>query len=183
MTKKIFTTGEVARLLGININTVIKWFDEGKIRGFRLPTSHDRRIPVANLVSFMETHGIPLDLLNMETPMRRKDRRVPVRSTAKLSIVNGTERGTYDAFVTNLSKGGIGLQMKGPGDLAIPTSHFNIRIELTDGPLSGMNWSGRIAHLKPAEDEIAIGVAFDSGDVAPDQSRRLQQYLDTSLVS
>jgi hypothetical protein len=28
--KKIFTTGEVARLLGININTVIKWFDEGR---------------------------------------------------------------------------------------------------------------------------------------------------------
>jgi DNA-binding response OmpR family regulator len=40
---------------------VSKWFDSGSLKGYRIPGSKDRRIPVGELVKFMKAHGIPFD--------------------------------------------------------------------------------------------------------------------------
>ena len=58
---KVFTTGQVAKICKVAPRTVSKWFDSGRLKGYRIPGSKDRRIPVANLMQFMKTHGIPLD--------------------------------------------------------------------------------------------------------------------------
>ena len=59
--KRVFTTGDVARLCSVAPRTVSKWFDSGRLRGYRIPGSKDRRIPVDQLVRFMRAHGIPLN--------------------------------------------------------------------------------------------------------------------------
>jgi excisionase family DNA binding protein len=59
--KDVLTTGEVARICNVASRTVSKWFDSGQLRGYRIPGSKDRRIPVSNLVKFMKSHGIPMD--------------------------------------------------------------------------------------------------------------------------
>jgi excisionase family DNA binding protein len=59
--KDVLTTGEVAKICNVASRTVSKWFDSGQLRGYRIPGSKDRRIPVASLVRFMKNHGIPLD--------------------------------------------------------------------------------------------------------------------------
>lgn len=53
----VLTTGEVAAICQAAPRTVSKWFDSGKLKGYRIPGSKDRRIPVANLVAFMRSHG------------------------------------------------------------------------------------------------------------------------------
>ena len=58
--KEVLTTGDVARICGVAPRTVSKWFDTGKLRGFKIPGSRDRRIPRESLVRFMRAHGIPL---------------------------------------------------------------------------------------------------------------------------
>ena len=58
--KEVLTTGEVARICGVAPRTVSKWFDSGKLRGFKIPGSRDRRIPRESLIRFMKAHGIPL---------------------------------------------------------------------------------------------------------------------------
>lgn len=62
--KEVLTTGEVARICRVAPRTVSKWFDSGKLRGYRIPGSKDRRIPVPQLVRFMKAHGIPLTGIN-----------------------------------------------------------------------------------------------------------------------
>lgn len=62
--KNVLTTGEVAKLCSVAPRTVSKWFDSGQLRGYRIPGSKDRRIPVEQLVKFMRTHGIPLNGLD-----------------------------------------------------------------------------------------------------------------------
>jgi excisionase family DNA binding protein len=62
--KDVLTTGEVARICNVAPRTVSKWFDTGKLRGYRIPGSKDRRIPLQQLVRFMRTHGIPLNGLD-----------------------------------------------------------------------------------------------------------------------
>ncbi|MFW6033052.1 MAG: response regulator [Phycisphaeraceae bacterium] len=59
--KDILTTGEVAKICNVAPRTVSKWFDSGQLRGYRIPGSKDRRIPVSSLIRFMKAHQIPLD--------------------------------------------------------------------------------------------------------------------------
>jgi len=65
--KEVLTTGEVARICHVAPRTVSKWFDSGKLRGYRIPGSRDRRIPLSQLLQFMRTHGLPLESLEGNT--------------------------------------------------------------------------------------------------------------------
>jgi excisionase family DNA binding protein len=62
--KDVLTTGEVAKICNVAPRTVSKWFDSGALKGYRIPGSKDRRIPVSELVKFMRAHGIPLDAVH-----------------------------------------------------------------------------------------------------------------------
>ncbi|MDM8007361.1 MAG: response regulator [Phycisphaerae bacterium] len=66
--KDVLTTGDVARICNVAPRTVSKWFDTGQLRGYRIPGSKDRRIPVPQLIRFMKAHGIPLDQLETGRP-------------------------------------------------------------------------------------------------------------------
>src|SRR5262245_50343925 len=59
--KDILTTGEVAKICNVAPRTVSKWFDSGQLRGYRIPGSKDRRIPLNQLIRFMKQHGMPLN--------------------------------------------------------------------------------------------------------------------------
>lgn len=62
--KDVLTTGEVARICNVAPRTVSKWFDTGRLKGYRIPGSRDRRIPLNQLVKFMQAHGMPLNGLD-----------------------------------------------------------------------------------------------------------------------
>ena len=59
--KDVLTTGEVARICNVAPRTVSKWFDSGQLKGYRIPGSKDRRIPLNGLIRFMKQHNIPLN--------------------------------------------------------------------------------------------------------------------------
>lgn len=59
--KSVFTTGEVAEICNVSQQTVIRCFDSGRLKGFRVPGSRFRRIPRDALIQFMKENEIPLD--------------------------------------------------------------------------------------------------------------------------
>jgi len=61
--KQVFTTGEAAHICKLSQQTIIRCFDSGRLRGFRVPGSRFRRIPREGLMSFMRENDIPLDRL------------------------------------------------------------------------------------------------------------------------
>ena len=61
--KQIFTTGEAAEVCNISQQTIIRCFDSGRLRGFRVPGSRFRRIPRDELIRFMRENAIPADQL------------------------------------------------------------------------------------------------------------------------
>lgn len=61
--KDVLTTGQVAQICSVAPRTVTKWFDTGRLRGYRIPGSRDRRIPVIELIRFMRAHNIPTEML------------------------------------------------------------------------------------------------------------------------
>ncbi len=62
-TKTVFTTGEAAKICKVSQQTIIRCFDNGTLKGFRVPGSRFRRIPREQLYSFMKDNGIPTDAL------------------------------------------------------------------------------------------------------------------------
>lgn len=61
--KDVLTTGQVAQICHVAPRTVTKWFDSGRLKGYRIPGSKDRRIPAGELIRFMKAHDIPTDEL------------------------------------------------------------------------------------------------------------------------
>jgi two-component system response regulator RpaA len=64
--KNVFTTGQVAKICKVAPRTVSKWFDTGKLKGYRIPGSQDRRIPRDALIRFLKEYNMPLGELEEE---------------------------------------------------------------------------------------------------------------------
>ncbi len=62
--KTVFTTGEAAKICKVSQQTIIRCFDSGQLKGFRVPGSRFRRIPRDQLYAFMKDNGIPTDALD-----------------------------------------------------------------------------------------------------------------------
>ncbi|MDO5552484.1 MAG: response regulator [Planctomycetia bacterium] len=61
--KTVFTTGEAAKICKVSQQTIIRCFDSGQLKGFRVPGSRFRRIPREQLFHFMRENDIPTDAL------------------------------------------------------------------------------------------------------------------------
>src|SRR6476659_9012316 len=66
--KTVFTTGEAAKICKVSQQTIIRCFDNGQLKGFRVPGSRFRRIPRDMLYKFMKDNGIPTDALESGKP-------------------------------------------------------------------------------------------------------------------
>ena len=83
--------------------TVSKWFDQGQLRGYRIPGSRDRRIPVDQLIAFLRSNGMPLTGLDdglrrvlVVGPCGPQDAAPPTGAAGRLEIrqaANGFEAG------------------------------------------------------------------------------------------
>lgn len=56
--RAVYRTGDVARLCGVCTRTVSKWIDSGKLDGYRLPESKDRRVSHRALIAFLDANGM-----------------------------------------------------------------------------------------------------------------------------
>jgi len=103
---KVFTTGQVAKICKVAPRTVSKWFDSGRLKGYRIPGSQDRRIPREYLIKFLKEHGMPLGDLEDEAMAKvlivsqdqilieNLKRELPAERSFKLSVAaSGFEAG------------------------------------------------------------------------------------------
>jgi len=60
----ILSAGTVAKICDVAPRTVTNWFDKGKLKGYRLPNSRDRRILSEDVREFMVEYNIPTSFLD-----------------------------------------------------------------------------------------------------------------------
>ena len=63
--RNVLTTGDVAKICNVAPRTVSKWFDSGQLKGYRIPGSKDRRIPLNELIRFMKANNMPTEALGV----------------------------------------------------------------------------------------------------------------------
>src|SRR5438128_7947187 len=64
--KKVLAPCPVAKICKVAPRPVSKWFRSGRLRGYRIPGSQDRRIPREHLIRFLKEHKMPLGELEEE---------------------------------------------------------------------------------------------------------------------
>jgi excisionase family DNA binding protein len=99
--KNVLTTGDVARICNVAPRTVSKWFDSGQLKGYRIPGSRDRRIPLSELLLFMKANNIPTETLSIgRTRILVVDGQARAMTTLAESL---SAKGSYDVQTTHTS--------------------------------------------------------------------------------
>lgn len=160
--KDVLTTGEVAKICNVAPRTVSKWFDSGQLKGYRIPGSKDRRIPLNNLIQFMKAHGIPLDgVMSGKTRVLVVDDERDI--TALLQKIL-TEQANYEVRVAH-SGFGAGLECE----------RFKPHVVLLDIHLAEGD-SRHVAQLIRGDDDFAISrIIAMSGKLTDGQALQLRQ--------
>jgi CheY-like chemotaxis protein len=58
--KRNLTTGDIAKLCGVNFRTVIRWIQRGHLTAFQLPGRGDNRVQLADFIAFLNENNMPI---------------------------------------------------------------------------------------------------------------------------
>lgn len=68
--KRNLTTGDIAKLCGVNFRTVIRWIQRGHLKAFQLPGRGDNRVQVADFIDFLNENDMPIPQELKPTPKK-----------------------------------------------------------------------------------------------------------------
>lgn len=159
--KTVFTTGEVAQICNVSQQTVIRCFDSGRLRGFRVPGSRFRRIPRDSLLMFMKTNAIPLD--NLDTGKKRV-------------LVVDDDEAIVEMFIELLERDGrFEVKTASTGyDAGIATEQFRPDIVLLDFKLPDINGTAVCKSIRANPNYEHIKIIIISGVADPDEIAELR---------
>ena len=132
---KTLTSGEIASYCDVNLRTVIRWIESGKLKGFKLPGRGNNRVLVEDFVEFLERHDMPIPdaLRGVASPsILIVDDEMPVAK----SIQRVARRAGFDSYIaTGGFQAGIMLSQYEPKvmtlDLSMPGMDGYSVIEFT----------------------------------------------------
>ncbi len=156
MVKSVYTTGEVAAICKVSQQTVIRCFDSGRLRGFRVPGSRFRRIPRDNLIAFMKENEIPLDQL---------------ASGRKRVLVVDDDQAIVDMFTELLERDGrFEVRTAQTGyDAGIATQQFRPDVMLLDFKLPDINGNVVCRTVRSQSEFEHMKIIIISGVADPDE--------------
>tara|TARA_B100002049_G_C15975682_1_gene330743 strand:- start:105 stop:665 length:561 start_codon:yes stop_codon:yes gene_type:complete len=185
---KTLTSGEIASYCDVNLRTVIRWIENGKLKGFKLPGRGNNRVLVDDFIDFLERHDMPVpaQLQGEATPsILIVDDEMPVAR----SIQRVARRAGYDTVVaTGGFEAGVLLAQHSPKlmtlDLSMPGVDGYSVIQFT-------REQARYKRLKiiviSALDDASLNKAIELGaDAAlpkPFSNHDLTDLIDTLMVS
>lgn len=180
--KKVLTTGQVARICRVAPRTVSKWFDSGALRGYRIPGSKDRRIPVEQLVRFMRAHGMPLDGIEIETATILI---VDPDYAAAEALRRALEEQSYEAYIANSAfEAGLLANAREPAVILVDLGMTDIdprsmvQAVRAAGNLPHTRLIGTASNLNPRTGEALMQAGFAGFLSKPFEVRQLLELIE-----
>jgi two-component system, OmpR family, response regulator len=162
--KAVYTTGEAAGICKLSQQTIIRCFDSGQLKGFRVPGSKFRRIPHDSLLEFMKDNSIPLDDFE------------PASGKIKVLIVDDDPQ-IVELFVDVLKADGrfeVATAQTGY-DAGVMTQQFHPDIVVLDFMLPDINGNVVCRTIRQNPDLANIKVLIISGMVNPTEVNALKE--------
>ena len=185
-TREVLTTGQVARICNVAPRTVSKWFDSGQLRGYRIPGSKDRRIPLTQLIRFMQAHNIPLDGLETgQTRLLFVDQDVDLTRVLEESLE--ASGNCQVATAGTLFEAGVLAGVRPPHvmvvDVTLPDviPRELVRTMRTHEQLQTVRLIGTSGGITEGQGQGLIQIGFDNFLRKPFEIRQLIQMIDEAL--
>lgn len=137
MSRKVYTTGQISKICHVAPRTVSKWIDTGRIRGYRIPGSNDRRVTQSDLLDFLRTN-------NMHQIIRE------FMGTCKVVLC-----GLDDNQVQHVKE-----YLKPPREAVCVGCQMELGVEMVSKPdvvVINENWQGRHNTLRLCESIVKLG--------------------------
>lgn len=100
--RDILTTTEVANHCRVSTKTAAGWIDSGRLRGWKIPGSMDRRVAVEDMIEFCREHKVPIGDLETRITIGvlcvGPDETLPLRLVDALPAERFRVFGAPDAF-------------------------------------------------------------------------------------
>jgi len=168
--KDVLTTGQVAQLCNVAPRTVTKWFDSGRLGGYRIPGSKDRRIPQNELIRFMKAHDIPTGDLEK----------------GKLRILIIDSRTEYARRFANQlqTQGSFDIQCAHNSfDAGLTALKFSPNIILIDLMSSDIDSGSLCGYVRDCEDLTDCTLIALAGGLGPKETAALQQQGFDAVIT
>ena len=152
----VLTTGEVAEICNVAARTVSKWIDCGRLEGYRIPGSRDRRVTREALENFMRTHGLPLTGFTAavgQGMLLIVDANATTAQTLRDVIVQETRREVF--IVRRAFEAGVICERSRPSAIIVDC---NIGVNEAAGLVSWLRCEKRVVRV------VATGEALTAGD-------------------
>ena len=184
--KRVLTTGDVARICHVASRTVTKWFDTGKLRGYRIPGSRDRRIPVEQLVAFMKANDMPMTALDGATrKVLMVDPAVPAGVLGELAAMDNYEVCTAGTcFEAGLAAREVlphVIVISLTGDMTASHAGEISRSVRDHDLLKGARLLAAVSHLTPERRDRLLSEGFDRCVLRPYDTANLVEVIEDSI--
>jgi len=160
--KNVLTTGDVAKICNVAPRTVSKWFDSGQLKGYRIPGSKDRRIPVSELLRFMKVHNMPTTSLSA--------------GKMRVLIVDSNENASSALADTLRTKAGYEVEMVGSNfETGVIAQKFAPHVLLINLLAEGIAAADICKNIRADEDLQTIKVIALANQLSDSESTALLQ--------
>jgi excisionase family DNA binding protein len=186
--KDVLTTGQVARICNVAPRTVSKWFDTGQLRGYRIPGSKDRRIPLQALIRFMKAHGMPLTGIESgQTRILILDNELDMADLLSRTL---SEEGSYEVHTAATAlEAGMLLERIRPHvllvDISLPdvNPHAIARLIAANPDLQGIKLIAMSASVSDGETQALRQQGFDNILHKPFEIRQVMRAIEESMAA
>jgi excisionase family DNA binding protein len=168
--KNVLTTGDVAKICNVAPRTVSKWFDSGQLKGYRIPGSKDRRIPLNELVRFMKAHNMPTEAIPM--------------GKLRVLIVDNGERTKAELVDRLAARGSYEVEAAYTGfETGAAIQRFNPHVVLINLMATGIDANGICRSIRGSEEFETVKIIALANSLSDHEAGALMQKGFDGYVS
>lgn len=160
--KNVLTTGDVAKICNVAPRTVSKWFDSGQLKGYRIPGSKDRRIPLTELLRFMRANNMPTEAL----PVGR----------LRVLVVDGSEHPAFEMLDVLKARGGYEVQVaRSSFEVGAAVQRFTPHVVLINLLTNGVDAHSICKSIRSNEDYATVKIVALANQLTSQEAAALLQ--------
>ncbi len=168
--KNVLTTGDVAKICNVAPRTVSKWFDSGQLKGYRIPGSKDRRIPLGELLRFMKANNMPTEALSM--------------GKIRLLVVDGGEHPAFPLLDALTARGSYEVQVaRSSFEVGAAIQRISPHVVLINLLTNGVDAHSICRSIRSNEDFAGVKIIALANQLSSQESAALLQKGFDAYVS
>ena len=162
--KRNLTTGDIAKLCGVNFRTVIRWIQRGHLKAFQLPGRGDNRVQIADFIEFLKANDMPIP--------------EEVRPSARRVLLVEGDQKTAKSMEKALTNAGFETELAADGFSAGALARsFGPGVMTVDAGMKGVDGAQAIALMRQ---DPQLGLTKVVALTAASTSKKKRQELETA---